>query len=286
MLGLLAVGISAPVICIGETIDAFTEPYLRVAIPSPENGVIKELLVKEGDIVTEKQRLASLDDSVLRSSLELALSASNARGAFRIAEADVEIKQQHLKSYQTLMEDGNATNREITRARMDLDQSRARLQSVREEQELRRLEYERVKKQIRQRQLEAPIHGVVVSISKQVGEFVSMTDPVVMEIVQLDALKAVFSVPRGEAVGLERGQMIQLDLGFDADPCEGVIEFVSPIANPESNTVQVKLRIENQDQSIQSGVTCRWAISNTSAKPSARDKRTPQHIITIPTARK
>ncbi|WP_068265255.1 efflux RND transporter periplasmic adaptor subunit [Rubripirellula obstinata] len=260
----VAVLLVVPTAANAETIEAFTEPYLRVALPSPENGVIEKVLVKEGDSVTKKQMLAKLDDAVLRSSLELALAARNATGALEISEADVEMKQQQLDSYRTLQKNGNATPRELARSEMELSQANARLQSVREEQELRHLEYQRVKQQIRQRHLESPIQGVVIAIEKQVGEFVSMTDPVVMQIVQLDALKAVFSVPRRAAIGLESGQMISLDLGYDGETCPGEIVFVSPIANPESNTVRVKVRIANGKREIPSGVTCRWTLPSRS----------------------
>ena len=272
-------------VCLAETIEAFTEPYLRIAVPSPENGVIETLMVKEGDTVSQKQMVAKLDDEVLQSSLNLARAARNATGALMSAKADMEMKKQQVDSYRTLSKDGNASHRELARVEMDLSQSNARLLSVREEQELRDLEYERIKMQIRQRQIKSPIEGIVIAIEKQVGEFVSMTDPVMMHIVQLDALKAVFSVPRRGAEGLERGQVIELMLGYDAESCEGVIEFVSPIANPESNTVRVKVRIENADRKIPSGVTCRWSLLNHSGKSSGSTAKAAMGKITIPNTR-
>ncbi len=121
------------------------------------------------------------------------------------------------------------------------------MQSIREDLEVRRLEYERVKAQIKARQLESPIDGLVVQIDKEVGEFVAPTDPVVMHIVQLSTLKAVFSVPMQMVESLEPGRAVNLLIGFQPMKCQGVIEFVSPIAEAQ------KRDRSRQDPNPQSG---------------------------------
>lgn len=266
----LAISTSSSVAC-AQTIEAFTEPYQRIAVPASEIGVIESLLVEEGDVVTEKQLLGKLDDSVLRSSLDVAAAAMNATGAQLSAKADYEMRQQQVTSYHELQLDGNATSRELAQAELELQQAAARLQSVREELELRQLEFERVKKQIRQRQIVSPVNGIVIAIDKHVGEFVSPTDPTVLHIVQIDSLRAVFSVPRQEAASLQSGQNVTLSIGTQAETVDGVIEFVSPIANPESNTVQVKVRIPNAQHNNPSGVSCRWNLDT--PRPASKENQ-------------
>ncbi len=243
-----------------EELEAFTEPAKRVAIPAPEIGVISEILVKEGDEVRETQILARLDDSVLRASLEVAKAAKDALGSRRSAEAELTMREKQLESYKELRERGNATQRELERAESEYHQAASRLQTVREELEVRRLEYERVKAQIKQRVLRTPIHGFVVAIDKEVGEFVSPTDAVIMHVVHLDTLKAVFMVPIDAAQGLSVGQNVKLNFGYHGKIVGGVIEFVSPVAQAESSTVRVKVRIPNQKHEVQSGVVCRWDL--------------------------
>ncbi len=245
-----------------EQLETFTEPYARVAVPAPEIGVISEILVKEGDQVLPQQVLARLDDEVLQASLNVARAAKDALGARRTAETELLTRQKQLDSYRSLFEEGNATQRELDRAEGDYQQAVSRLQTVREELEVRRLEYERVKAQLRQRQLESTIDGYVLAIEKAVGEFVSPTDPIVMHIVHLKTLKAVFSVPADAARRLKPGQQVDLKVGYELRECSGVIEFLSPIADPESNTVRVKVRIPNADQRIPSGVACYWPFAD------------------------
>lgn len=244
----------------GEELEAFTEPYRRVAIPAPEIGTIAEILVKEGDQVSKKQLLAKLEYSVLQASLEVAQAAKDALGARRAAEIEVKLREKQLESYLNLHEKGNATQREVDRAESEYQQSLSRFQSVREELEVRRLEYERVKSQIQGRMIYSPINGFVVATDKEVGEFVSPNDPVVMHVVHLAKLKCVFSVPLDSARDLRPGQPVELVLGYERVPCKGAIEFISPIADAESGTIRVKVRIPNDNYAIRSGIACRWEL--------------------------
>jgi RND family efflux transporter MFP subunit len=248
-----------------QDVEAFTEPYTQVAVPAPEIGVIAEILVREGDEVSRKQLLAKLDDTVLQASLQVAKAAKDSQGTRQSAETEVALREKNLESYRRLQDRGNATQRELDRAENEHQQSLARLQSVREDLEVKRLEYLRVKSQINQRMIPAPIDGHVVAIDKEVGEFVSPTDPIVLHIAHLRSLKSVFSVPLDAATQLKPGHAVKLKVGLDEKLCSGVIEFVSPIADAESSTVRVKVRIPNEHGKIRSGVVCRWDLNH---KPS------------------
>ena len=256
----------------GAELESFTEPYRSVAVPAPEIGVLAEILVSEGDQVSQKQLLAKLDDTVLNASLDVARAAKNALGSRNSAEVDLAIRAKQLDSFRELRDRGNATQREVERAEGEHLQAQARLQSIREDLEVRRLEYERVKAQIKARQLESPIDGHVVQIDKEVGEFVAPTDPVVMHIVQLSTLKSVFSVPMQKASELQQGATVSLLIGYEPLRCQGVIEFISPIAEAQSATVRVKIRIPNPDGLIPSGAFCRWDLR--SSAPARRVSRT------------
>ncbi len=247
---------------IGGTIESFLEPLHRVAVPAAEIGVLGDVAVVEGDQVSKNQVVARLDDSVLQASAQVAKSAMESTGTILAAESENESRLNQLESYKQLREQGNASPREYERAVSEQAKAAARLQAAKEDQQLRRLEYERVQAQIAQRQIKSPIRGHVVVIDKEAGEFVSPTDPVVMHIVQIDTLKAVFSVPRSAAVDIAVGQSVDLSVGYEAIKAVGTVDFVSPIADPQSGTVRVKIRIANTDRKLQSGSSCRWNLAN------------------------
>ena len=241
-------------------VQSFTEPYRQVAIPAKEIGVIDSILVREGDEVSQGQIVARLEDTVLKASLEVARAAKDSEGSLRAAEAALTAVEKRVDSYRELRSRGSATQRELDRAETERIQAAAQLQAVREELEVRRLEYERTKAQLRQRQIVSPFAGHVVVIEKEAGEFVAPTDPVVMRMVQLDSLKCVFSVPIVNAANMKTGHTVLVRVGANQTKHEGFIEFVSPTADAQSGTVVVKVRLPNRQGKIRSGEACSWDL--------------------------
>ncbi|KLU01655.1 Membrane fusion protein of RND family multidrug efflux pump [Rhodopirellula islandica] len=252
--------------------EAFTEPYRRISVSSSEMGVITELKVREGDEVKEGQLLAQLEDALLRKTLEVSRAAKDAVGGKTAAEAEVGIREQQVQSYRRLFTQGNATPRELERAENDHRQALARLQSVTEELSVRALEHQRVICQLEQRRIQAPADGVVVSFAKEAGEFVSPTDPVLLQLVQLDRLKAIFSVPLRRVDRLSEGQTVVVRVGGARRAVLGTLEHISPVANAESGTVRVRVVLDNESRDLRSGVVC-WLDLEASAR-SIESKRT------------
>ncbi|TWU36176.1 efflux RND transporter periplasmic adaptor subunit [Novipirellula artificiosorum] len=253
-----------------QQLEGFTEPYRRIAVPASEIGVISEIAVVEGDEVLQSQLLARLNDTVLVASLEVARASKDAMGTRRGAEAEVRVREKQLASYRELQENGNASRRELDRSETEYQQAIARLQAIDEELEVRRLEYERVKAQVQRRRIESPISGVVVEVAKEAGEFVSPTDPIVLQVVQLDQLKAIFSVPLSLIRYVREGAEVTLQTGRENRDTQGIVEFVSPVADAESGSVRVKIRIPNLQRSIQSGIAVRWFLDAPTVRISQR----------------
>ena len=148
--------LSSTAIAIGadsfDHIESFTEPYRQVDVPAAEIGVIHLIVVNEGDVVTKGQLVAQLDDEVLRKSLEVARVAKDATGSLQVALSDLKDRERQRASYVALRERNNATDRELQRADTAVALAKARVQVVRDELEVRRMEFERTKAQLRQRQ--------------------------------------------------------------------------------------------------------------------------------------
>ncbi|EMI55524.1 secretion protein HlyD family protein, partial [Rhodopirellula sallentina SM41] len=125
-------------------IETFTQPYRTVDVPAAEMGVLKDVLVEEGTRVSEGQLLAQIDDRVLRASLEIAEAAVRATSSRRAAEAELALCEEQLRSYRELLNEGNATQREVDRAETNYWQATTRMQTVREDAEMRELEQKRI----------------------------------------------------------------------------------------------------------------------------------------------
>lgn len=241
-------------------IESFTQPYQIIDIPASEMGVLAEMSVREGDIVEKDQVVAKMHDQILQASRAIAEARVQATSDRQAAQAEKSLAEQQLKSYRELFSSGNATQRELDRAETSFWQATTRMQAVDEEQQARQLEHKRILVQLERRLIRSTIDGVVASVSKDAGEFVSPTDPIVLQVVQLDQLKAVFSVPLTQVDRWQVGKTIGVLVGRRSQPTVGTIQTISPVADAESGSVRVTVAMDNREGGLRSGVVCRWDL--------------------------
>jgi multidrug efflux pump subunit AcrA (membrane-fusion protein) len=123
---------------------------------------------------------------------------------------------------------------------------------------------------IERRTMRSPINGVVVKIYRDECEAVSPSSPGVLNVVQLNPLRANFTLPTDTAVKLNVGQTVSVEFPDTGKTTAGVIEFISPITDAESGTVRVKVVIENPKEEFRSGVRCLLPALK-SSKPETKE---------------
>ncbi|APZ92391.1 efflux RND transporter periplasmic adaptor subunit [Fuerstiella marisgermanici] len=232
----------------GDVIQGFTEPYSDINMAASEMGTLADVFVREGQVVKAGELIAKLDDAVLRASLEVAAAGMSAEGELKSAATQLELKKVEQEKLAELFGRQHASQQELDRVRGEVDIATARLQSVCEDLEVRRLEHARIQTQLKQRQIRSTIDGVVVDVRKDKGEFVSPSDPVVAQIVQLDPLLVVFSVPIGNRDQIHSGQTVAMSIGERAAAVQGEVEFVSPTADASSGSFRVHVRLPNSER--------------------------------------
>ena len=234
-------------------IEGFTEPYADIELAASEMGILARVDVKEGDLVQTGQLLASLDDTVLQAALKVAHASRNARGTLESATADLETRKVELEKLEELRSRNHASQQEVDRVAGEVRMAAARVQAVREELEIKSLEYERIRAQLNRRQIRSTIDGVVTDIFRAKGEFVSPSQPNVARVVQLDPLRIVYSVPIDRRSEITTGQSVALSIGAAGQPAAATVEFVSPTADASSGTFRVKVQLPNPESQWQAG---------------------------------
>ncbi|MEQ9406126.1 MAG: efflux RND transporter periplasmic adaptor subunit [Fuerstiella sp.] len=233
-------------------IQGFTEPYADISMAASEMGTLSSVRVREGDLVKAGQLLAGLDDAVLQASLQVAAAGMAAAGDLESATTQLDLKKVEQQKLKELFSRNHASQQELDRVQGEVRIAEARVQSAREDLEIRRLEHARIEAQLKQREIRSTIDGVVVEVRKDLGEFVSPSDPVVARIVQLDPLLVVFSVPTERRSTVTTDQPVAVRLAGSSD-VRGIVEFVSPTADPSSGTFRVKVRLPNPQGALHGG---------------------------------
>jgi membrane fusion protein, multidrug efflux system len=237
-------------------VDSFIEPYRTINVSATEQGIIAKLNVKEGDAVKQGQILAVLDMDVLEASRDIAKAGKEAMGRIKSAEALAILKKERYEKLKQIEKDGHAHPEEVLRAKTEWKIAKADLLTAKEDQKIKELEYVRIESQIERRKIISPIDGHVTKIHKDISEYVAATDPVVLTLVQCDKLKAVFAVPSVEASKFSVGEEIAVNIQGNTETAQGKIESISPVADPESNTVRVRTVIDNSQSRYRSGTAC------------------------------
>lgn len=269
-----------------DEVSAFVEPYRDIEVSSPEMGTLAFVKVNEGDYVAQGQVLAGLDEEVLLAGLRMAQKAMSARGRLQAAQAELRQREQQLQKLEELLERKHASRDEVAKARLQVELAQAQVQTARDEIAVKTAEYQRIEAQLESKRIKSPIDGIVVRVLRDEGEFVSANDPVVANVVQLDPLLVVFSVPAMEAKKLKVNQELPLFIGESRQPATGAVEFVSPTADAQTGTTRVKIRIPNSDGEFQSGDGCWLAVSDSAAEEKASanltrnttSKRSPRQV--------
>lgn len=255
-----------------EEFEGFTEPFRKIDVATIEAGIVESVAVREGDQVKSGQTLAMLDQDVLKATLAVARATKDARGELNAAVAELALREDRFEKLTALMQKGHATREELERAESEKAIAAARVEAIREGLAIKGLEFERIQTQIARRTLVSPCDGVITQVNKKQGEFLAPNDPVLLTVVELDPLLAVFSVPSDRGRQLKVGEPVQVTIGGTAPRTPAVVDFISPVTDPQSGTTRIKVRLANANGDLRSGEKCLLLLPDASTTTAANTR--------------
>lgn len=240
-------------------IDGFTEPFRTIQLSSDETGAIAKLSVEEGQAVSAGDVIASLDTRVQELQLEIANQTANNSSQMVAAEATLQKRRTVAQRLRELASKGHARDSELIRAELELSIAEAQLLSAREEKAVREIEQRRAQVLLDRRRINAPFDGMIAKLHRQEGEFISPLKPEIATLVQVDRLLATFMVPSSQVDQFEVGGTLEIELE-NGRVVKGEVYRVGVVTDAQSGTVELKLVIENPDNSLRSGEICSLKI--------------------------
>lgn len=234
----------------------FTEPFQSIELAASETGTLAVLDVKRGQLVQADQVLGSLDNEVLQANLTIAKTKLESDSRLKAALIRQDRAEQNYKKLKQALEEGFGGKRELELASSDLELAITDVQAVKDERQISRLDLTRIEAELRRRTLVSPINGIITKVNREIGEFVSATDPVVLTIVDLNRLRIRFYPQTAAAEKFEAGGSVEVKLAHTGQAVMGIIEFVAPVIDADSDTVQVDVLLDNREGKIRSGRRC------------------------------
>lgn len=228
------------------TLAGFTAPARIAVLAAVQPGLIEHIHVWEGDAVEEGELLAQLDARVHVARLEIA--RQSAQSVASIDQARVRLHRAELDSQRLQSLGQNAAPREIDNAQLEIEEARCALRQAEDVHAANQLNVRLQTELLNQMRIFAPFAGYVARVSKQSGEIVEEREPL-LTLVDLSELEVVADCPIERAATLAVGMSVCVYP--TAPPAEkriGRVVFVSRVADAASQTVRIRVRIDNRDR--------------------------------------
>ena len=268
-------------------------------VTSALHAKVKEILVKEGDKVTEGQLIAKLDTKDVEEALEAAktqvdLAKANKEDAQKNTKAEYAKVQtaynNALLDFQrksSLLESGDISQSEYEQAESALKDAKASLGSFKvsggnvQVSESYDLQIKSAEEGLRKAQsavdsaeIKAPISGTITRVNVEAGQFAdNLLDGKPMFTVEnLDQLELSISVSEYSIGKLSLGQkaIITADVLGD-EKLEGEVSSISPTGeqkngNTAERVIPIKIKIDGDKKGLLSGITAKADIVLSEAK--------------------
>ena len=228
----------------------------RSVLAAEEEGLVADVLVREGDRVEAGQVVARLDAT--RAGLELrrseaVLLASRASVAER--EALVDNARRDLERVQQTFDRGGGNEREIDTARTELSAAEARLEAARADVVLNEVLVDLAKTRVDDMIVRAPFTGRVVRRVAESGQWLGAGDSVA-EIVSLGEVEAWIDVPERLVDRLTReGGRVRVRVPATGDEVDAKRFTIVPDADPRSRLFPVRIVLENAEERFRPGMS-------------------------------
>ena len=220
-----------------DTFDlpAVVEPNQIVTVSAEVAGQIEWIGPKEGSFVHSGDLLLRLNTDLLQAELER-------------VQAQVKYDQSEFERQKGLVAGGAAPDRDLDEAVMKLAVSKAQLEDVRA--------------RLARTRILAPFSGILNELRVEQGEYVQV-GTAVADIVDTGTVKVAAEVPERDVPFFSVGQKAQVLLDVKGRPqsVEGVITFISELADPRTRSTRMEITLSNEDGLLRSGQIVRVRLT-------------------------
>ena len=250
----------------------------QVEVPSREPGVLHQIEVREGDMVSTGDLLAQIADSEAQLALDrarveqhVARSQATNDVDIRYAQKSADVAQAELrraadsgKKHPKSVSQSELDRLRLTweRTKLEVEQATHQFKITQLQQSIKENDVRAADEKISRHRVIAPIEGIVVEVNRHLGEWVEPGDRV-FRILRVDQLRAEGFIDHDLVTHNMRGARVTLQLETPAHSIQrfpGKIVFVSPEVDPVDGKVRFWAEVENTDLQIRPGLRATMII--------------------------
>lgn len=239
----------------GEKVIAaggYVEARRRASLYPGRDGIVARVHVTLGQRVRAGTLLLELD------TLLATAQAQAARADAEAARADLEDARRSLGRTETLSTSGSVTQDEVDKARYRVQSLTAQLDAL---EARRRL----AEGQLALSFLRAPFEGVIVRVDLEPGEVVSLfgvqSGVGAIEIADLSEIWVRIDVPEDRIGSVTLGAPAEVAVdALGPEPLQAAVVEIAPVADRQSNTVKVAVRVLDPPAVLRPDMSARVTI--------------------------
>jgi len=261
-------------------IDVFVRLIEEAETPAREPGVLTEVVVKEGQMVTEDEVLAQIEDvdarfnkhraelevRIAREEAENDVIVRTAKKAAVVARNEWQRAQKIADLNPNAISKSEVENRQLTAEKADLEVERAErdFRMAKVNLAVKENELDFADERLERHAITAPLSGMVVEVHRRRGEWVEPGERV-FRIVRIDRLRAegFVDADQGRADWIDLPVVLTVRLRDDTEQqFNGTVVFVSPEIDPVNGQVAVWAEVENKDLLLRPGLRATMTVTS------------------------
>lgn len=238
------------------TVSGLTEPVKDVILSSEVGGRIAKIYFQEGDPISKGSTILALNKVFEELEVERRKVIWESKAEVNSASERTKTLKSILDTTRTLFETmGSVSKEELEERELEFKLAVAEHERLQIAEERERIEYEMALENHDKMVLKAPFQGIVTELLLDEGETCEQRQPLV-HVVDTSKCRLVCNMDAPLGQRLKKGQRVDLDIpvGNGTIQKKGKIIFVSPVVDPASGLLTVKVEFENRDGAVRPGV--------------------------------
>lgn len=239
----------------GAALVGVVHPRGRYLLAFEVSGVVGQVPVVEGERVEAGDAVLVLQQEIQDLELERLVLDWRDNTALEAARSRLALIQERLESLEMLFaETGSVSRDELRNLELQRLSAAAEVDQLQLNKEQQRLDYEIGVGRLAQRTLRAPVAGIISQVAAKPGEWVQAGDPAV-ELIDSAVNFVRLNLRSQQAIALEQGIPARVEV--EGQVYLGRVSFISPVADPASGRVEVKVEFDNLDYRVRPGLSAR-----------------------------
>jgi len=233
--------------CFAENFTGVTAASQDILLSLQMDGIVKQVMVKEGDHVVANTAILKLDEQLQKLERERRkLIWKDTSQLIALKNKLTLLKSMLDSSRELYTKNGAISEDELRGIEVQFSTTSGEYEMLLMAKKRERIEYDIANAVVNRHTLRAPITGIVTSIQVNVGEWVR-TGKVVVRMVDTTNIHLEISVDDRHAGLLTVGQMLNVTVNPETSALQtlGEVEFISPVADKASGLIRITIALQD-----------------------------------------